>query len=442
MSATARLEARRSGAALLAAGLLLSTISVAWWHATPAESEELFSYQLRATARGYKMSYDDPTGMEVMEGNVPETRAQLDTGPVGLGLASLAWPGPLAANMGTLIVGLNPDAPPEFQQLDYPVRAEARTGQDPPTTTYDNVPGTSLSATATDKNVEALASVQNASGDDESFGPTDARSAVALSEEGGTAESASVVQRISLAGGVIAIESVQSSASATTDGTAADGTSSTTVNGLTIAGQPARVDENGVTIGDANQPLNAVANQLAEQAFAEAGIEMIVSAPAKEVEGASARVRAGSLIILWDWEGGKKGVAIGGAEASVTGAPGFDSDLDVDLDGDFGGDFGAGDFGGDGGSFDIGGEGSFGDAGSFDTDQLPLADDSGLGPTSEQELVLGGTPAVSIGGTPVGLGQVALGFTAAGLLAVGMRRLSRSVLTESAGSTCPLAGEA
>jgi hypothetical protein len=241
---------------------------------------------------------------------------------------------------------------------------------------------------------------------------------------------------------VIAIESVQSSASATTDGTAADGTSSTTVNGLTIAGQPARVDENGVTIGDANQPLNAVANQLAEQAFAEAGIEMIVSAPAKEVEGASARVRAGSLIILWDWEGGKKGVAIGGAEASVTGAPGFDSDLDVDLDGDFGGDFGAGDFGGDGGSFDIGGEGSFDDAGSFDTEQPPLADDSGLGPTSEQELVLGGTPAVSIGGTPVGLGQVALGFTAAGLLAVGMRRLSRSVLTESAGSTCPLAGEA
>jgi hypothetical protein len=56
-------------------------------------------------------------------------------------------------------------------------------------------------------------------------------------------------------------------------------------------------------------------------------------------------------------------------------------------------------------------------------------------------VALGPVQNAASSGKPVKPGAILLGVLGAGLLAVGMRRLGDNVLTEQAGSTCPLDGE-
>lgn len=442
-TSTSPSRARRIGASVAAAGLLFMTGGLVAWQAPSATAAELFSFDLRGESSGYTFFNDDASGARQLEGGtIPKAQSNLQTGPVGIGLASLAWPGPLAANGGTLLLVLQPGCsapaptplcplPPEAKQLDYPVRAEARTGQDPPETTYDQVPGTSLKATATAEEVTADALVQDATAETGTFGPTQSHSASRLTDAGGAVEASSSVEDIDL-GGVITIESVRSTALATTDGATSDGKASTVVTGMTIGGQPATVGENGVTIGEQGQPANAVANQIAQQALADGGFEIYLSAPQKEVEGATASVTSGSLIITQTSESGTTGIIIGQAKASVTGAPGFDvggglvEPAPVDPGGFDSGSGGTG-------SFDTGAI----DTGSFDVPPAAPAEvpvDAGTGDQVAFQ------PAGVVGGRPVTTAAVILAILGAGLFAIGMRRLSAGVLAgTTAAAVCPLA---
>ena len=314
---------RRSGGALVAAGALAAVASIGGFTASRANAATaLTSYTLSAGARGFQSYEADPvTGARNGEGEVPETQAQLD-GPIGYGLASLAWPGPLASNAGTLALVLQPTLPPESTAANYPVRAEARSGQNPPTTEYNSVPGTKLTSTATADLVSADGSVQNTTGDPGTFGPTSAHSLVAVVGLRATAGASSKAQDVALAAGVVKIGSVVSSAAATTDGITADGTGLTTVSGMSIAGQPVTVDEKGFHVGSASQPANAIANQIVQQAVSKGGIVIVLSAPTKEVDGPKAVINAGSLIVSWTTSGSIVTTILGGAEASVTGAQG------------------------------------------------------------------------------------------------------------------------
>src|SRR5205823_13950599 len=113
------------------------------------------------------------------------------------------------------------------------------------------------------------------------------------------AESSSLVEDISI-GDVVKIKSVASSASATTDGVKASGTAATTVSGMTIAGQTATIDDQGLHIGAQGQPANAIANQIAAQALSKSGMQIVLSAPTKEVNGGAASMTAGSLVVAWN----------------------------------------------------------------------------------------------------------------------------------------------
>jgi hypothetical protein len=310
---------RRATFAVLAAVLACAAATATGWRARPARAAgTLYSYGLNAEAKGFQVFEDDPTASgHQAEGEVPLATASLNTGPVGYGLATVAWPGPLAANAGSLILVASNQAPPQVAALNDPVRAEARTGQNPPTTTYNNVPGTSLTATAKSDLVSADASVVNALASSGTFGPARAFGKTALVGGTGTAEASNIVNDISLAGGAVTIKSVSSSASAKTDGAKGSGKTSNAIVGLSIGGQPATIDEQGVH----------AANVAAQQTLSQAGIDIVLSAPTKEVKGSTATFTAGSLVVAWKTDSSVVGAVLGGAQASAAGTPGLDDTL-------------------------------------------------------------------------------------------------------------------
>lgn len=399
-------------------------------------TDTLAFFQIDAAASGWGFT-EQYSGYG--EGYVPRSASSLTTGPIGYGLSSVAWPGAAGGNVGTLILGLNPSAPPQSKQLDYPVRAEARTGQDPPTTTNDSYPGVSMASTATADLVESAANVQSTESPAGTFGTTRSAAKSTLSGTTALAESIGEVHDVALAGGQIKIESVVTTASAQTDGVNGQAVGGTTVTGMTIGGQPATVDENGVRIGPASGPANDVVNQIAQQTIKNAGIEFVVSKPTVEVQGSSAKYTAGSLRITWSTPNGAMTVIFGGATAAVDGSVGSNALLE-DLT-----------------SFDD----------SFLTEDAPLTDDSftpapadvaapiGDSFTSSQPLASPATtaaprgvlrpqaqafPAEPVVAVTKGLSAplVLMALGTAGLMALGMRRLSSNVLAEGGGVGCPL----
>jgi hypothetical protein len=423
-----RRRSRKVGAALLAAGLL--SAAGAAWQAIPASADSsLLSFELTATSHGAATILPSGDSGTMVGGFVPEAEASLATGPIGLGLASIAWPGPTAANGGTLLAVLVPGAPPQASSLNYPLRAESRTGETPATKTFDG-PGFSLRSTSLPNLVESDAHVESATSGLLSLGAVTTLSRTSTTDGGGLSEANSTTQDISIAD-VLKIQSVTSTATAKTTGDSGTGDAKTIVSGVTVGGQPATIDEQGLHLADQNgTPIGAVANQIARQALSSAGITVTVTAPTKKIEGGTVDTTAGVLVIDWKTSGGEFSATFGGSSASAQSSPGV---------GDLTGDLGAG---GLGAGTDLGAtpvdSGSLGDLGSTPVD-TGTAPSTGTGSGAQ---ALGPTRNVAATGKPIKPGAIILGVLAAGLLAVGMRRLGDDVLAEQAGTTCPLDGDA
>jgi hypothetical protein len=431
--AAPRPRRRAGGAVIVVIGVLCGVVAFNGWRATPARAAELFSFDFHSGARGARFfMIDSKNGNQ--EGAVPEASANLASGPVGYGLAAAAWPGPLAANAGSLILVLQPTAPSQVNMLNDPIRAEARTGQNPSTTKYDSVPGVVMTATAKSDVVEADANVQNLTGDTSTFGPMHVHSSTTNTGSTGKAGATSLVQDVNIGAGVVKIQSVSSTATATTDGLKADGTAATTVNGMTISGTPATIDENGLHIGDQSQPLNKAVNDAAQQALSQAGISIVLSAPNKSVKDGGADVQAGSLIVTWVTGGDNPTFiwTLGGAQASVAAAPAPDETASV-SDGTSGGAAG-------------GSIGSVADTSAAGISPGGLGIASGVaGSGSPTGVATSGgandaafTPAAAIGGQPTRAGWVILGVLAAVLVGLGLRRLTDDLLADRTATVCPL----
>lgn len=421
-------RSRRVGAALVAAGVLSGAGALAAFLAPSAGAVVLFSFDLRSYATGYNFYSQNAkdAALDNPGSGVPMVQSQLQSGPVGYGLSTVAWPGPLAANGGTLLLVVQPSTPPAVaNEANYPLRAESRTGQNPPESHNSDVAGTDLTTTATNDAVTADAVINKAAGIPGTFGPTTAHSGTKTGDDGGLAEATSFVQDINIGDGVIKIESVRSSATARTDGSTATGDAKTVVNGMTIGGQPAYIDQDGVRIGTQGQPANAVVNQIAQQALSSSGFKIAVSTPQKEINGAAATVTAGTLVISQGEGDTLSTISFGGASASVTGQGGDSSSL-------LGGDL----TGGSTGDVTGGGTASLGDLGS--AGNLPSGGGAGAGGGGNAQAV-GGLQPIASRGKPIKAGSIILGALGAGLLALGMKRLSDDVLAEQVQQmTCTL----
>jgi hypothetical protein len=259
----------------------------------------LLGYTLSAQSSGLQVIEDRPDATTHPEGDgeVPQSVATLVSGPVGYALSSIAWPGALAGNAGSLLVLAGVPLPPDVAAaLNDPVRAETRTGGQSDVRN-DEVNGASMHASVVPGKVVADATVDGGEqGRTAGLGSTATKSVVTLATSDATTTADSTAKDLSLAAGVVTIGSVVSHATAKTDGRTATASGTTVVNDLRVAGIPVTVDEHGVTVGPQSSPVDAAA---VEQAMQQLGMTLLLSKPSTTRSGGSVSYDAGSLIMVW-----------------------------------------------------------------------------------------------------------------------------------------------
>lgn len=434
-----------TGALLLAGAGLGAALSPASAAETPGA--ELGSYSLSASAPAVQVREDDggncaasASGTGGCEAVIPETVATLSNGPIGFALSSVVWPGTLAGNAGTLLVVLGGDqVPPGATALNSPVRAEARTGDEP--VTNSTYPGTTMKASAKAYDVTASAEVANSAATGAgTFGNTTSTSHTFVTgPKTATAEAMSTVGDVELAGGAVKIGAVTSTAKAVTDGATTKVGGTTTTSGMTIGGVPVTIDQDGVNVAGTSAPLGQTASGAVNTVVKNLGMTVTLSEPTTTSADGTTTYNAGSLIFTFVQQGNANTVVLGGSSVTVAAAPALSFDL---------GDTSAAE--------------PFAPAPAPPEPLVPAADpvvDAAPEPVSEAPVELTpvqdepataavpeqATPVQAVGvrqslplfgGIPVLL--VLAGLAGVGFLAAGLRRLPDHVLEQTATTTCPL----
>lgn len=251
------------------------------------------------------------------------------------------WPGSAAGNLGALIdvaSGGNHD------YLNDPVRAEVNQGSNPPTQTNGSQGGPTMYASVQPEQTdarEARATTDAGAIDGTVFKIGASKSEAKIVLTGGTLKlsASSSASGIDLAGGAVHIGSFTASAeSESKDGAAPKNTfTAPTVKDMTIGGQPAYIDGNGIHPGKPGQPADPAAATLLNTALQQAGMSIYLSAPHEVTVGGTNYAYAGSLVFYWAPPGdsGKDSftMALGGAAVAttVTAGPGIVDDVVTDV---------------------------------------------------------------------------------------------------------------
>jgi hypothetical protein len=222
--------------------------------AAATTGEDLFgAYSLDARGLGVQATYELvgllPGGSKVLDLTVPETVARFGSGPTGYGLASIAYPGGLIVNLGSLLAQTGADA---SQIPDYPIKAEAFYPTGPTESSQSVAAGADERVTSGDLGVEAIGT----------FPAIDAppaikvgsiRSASRSSIEDGKAVARSRVElgNIAILGGVVTIDSLVTDVVAAHDGTAGAADGGTQATGVKFLGLAANLTEDGLVLAEA-----------------------------------------------------------------------------------------------------------------------------------------------------------------------------------------------
>lgn len=324
-------------------------------HAVDTSGQGFQSLALSALAGGLQVNADGLTNLPAgsAAASIPVASAQLSRSS-SHALASLAWPGALAANVGSLLYLLGPSpclpgddpvlhkpvpvvggtcdevAPvpqpvlDNYHYLNTPLRAEA---QNPSSTHAEQgTSGASMIANAVADKASAESHIGGGTTiNGLSFGTISATSEVrATGSSAAASQTVSTVQDLSVAGGVLTISSVMSSAAATTAGTTSTASGGTILSGMAVNGLPITVDGTGVhTVGhdvDTSQATAAITTALASQ-----GLRLYVTSDTRQVRGGIAEYHAGSLVIVWDVDRSGRNddivLVIGGADARAAATP-------------------------------------------------------------------------------------------------------------------------
>jgi hypothetical protein len=188
-----------------------------------------------------------------------------------------------------------------------------------------------MSATAKDDFVAATTEIaQSQQSQAGNFNNTTSHTQVAVTgPTTAIAEAYSHADDISLAGGVVTIGSVTSTAKGTTDGVKASATGHTVVKDMKIAGVPVTVDEHGVTVNGNNTPLNKIATDTVNTAISQAGMTIAVSLPSGKPDRGNIVYNAGSLVFAWTTPGGSFMAILGGATVNLAAVQGSGFSLNL-----------------------------------------------------------------------------------------------------------------
>lgn len=301
---------------LLLLPVLVAALSVPAAPAHAAEPGSGFaSYGLVANAPGLAVEglYRD------VAVTVPETTSTLSTGGVGASLATVAWPGPIVGNLGTTMLVVSDQAPPQVTALNDPVRAEARSGGTQHAT-YTSLPGTTLTAAATNDTVTASSQTGSTSLPVGVVGTVSGATRTAFTGTTQAVGSATgLVQDLSLAGGAIKIGSVTSKATATDDGVRVTGSGSTVVSGMTVGGIPVSVDDQGLHVAGTSAPL---ATQALTDAVKALGLTAVLTQPRVTKSAGTVTVNAGALVLVYSQGASSYALTLGRAAVGLAASRG------------------------------------------------------------------------------------------------------------------------
>jgi hypothetical protein len=299
--------------------------------------EQLFgAYQLEARGSGVQAKYEIPGllpgSAPVLDATVPETLARFSSGPTGYGLASLAFPGPLIAGLGSLVSQTGGDG---SQIPPYPIMAEAFFPSGPTETDTSYGPAVQKVVTG-DLGVQVNASFPPIAG--APLVDVDAISSAtrtAIEGELATSRTRVVLGGIDILGGVIHIDSLVTDMVAVHDGETGSTNGGTTATGVRFLGLAAKLDEHGLTLekgpavegpgaplggvlgdlagplAELTAPVQELLTQVLEQAvpqlddlLAAAGIELQLLGPeeVQDESGAASRISSG-LSLTFTYEG-------------------------------------------------------------------------------------------------------------------------------------------
>ncbi|MGH9188403.1 MAG: choice-of-anchor P family protein, partial [Acidimicrobiales bacterium] len=212
-------------------------------------------FKLAARGAGMSLAYDSPglisgAPSPLIQVGLPEASSNMSSGPSGYALASLAYPGPLLADLASVLgqAGYDVDIPA------YPVRTQAFYPSGP-TEENQSVGAGQMVSTTTETGSNALAVYGGAEL------PALLRVGAVTSATDTHVEQGQVVSRtrVELAGvellaGVVRIESIVTDIVAAGNGTDAATDGATTVGGVTVLGLPATLDAAGLHLGTAPGP--------------------------------------------------------------------------------------------------------------------------------------------------------------------------------------------
>jgi hypothetical protein len=242
-----------------------------------------------------------PTG----EFDISHTEVSLKSGPVSYALGSVAWPGQVVAALpsflqGVLVTQSGQSFTLPFNVPNYPVRAESFYPQGP--TKANTQAGTIvMDSAAQPQNADASASI-NSFGIPllGSVGTQSSTSSSGFDEQGAVSMVRAAANDVSVAGGLIQIQSVVSTATARSDGLKGTVAGTTTVVGATVGGHPVTIDSSGVHV-EGQGTATAAFQQAVNGALKSAGISIGLASPQDTLAGAAAaRTLPGLYITVSD----------------------------------------------------------------------------------------------------------------------------------------------
>jgi hypothetical protein len=393
-------------------------------------------YALSATAAASRQIFRPENNIipaeNLLDLSIPFSVAQLTQGS-GRAVGSTVWPGDTLATACRAEESI--PCYPFYAESFYPQGpADAKPAQE--------IAGTTMSAHSEEQESVGKGEVTPVGASGEQIGASMSTSTASIKTGVAIAESVSRASDIILGAGAIRIESVVSTAKATSDGSAADAVGSTKVQGFTVAGFPVAVTTDGVSIaGQVNvpNPLGQVIDPV-NAALEALGVKITLSNPIVTKDGGKAEVIAGGLIMSFDNAlvvenippevkanfpidpQGKLTLVFGQASASADASPGFGEDLAIE---------------------DVAPVAEITDTGTGDLsagDTVAVATDVSSAPVAapaDSGATVRGTRAAAITTSAVGLGLVLLALAGAILGAVGLRKLGTGMFEPISVTACP-----
>jgi hypothetical protein len=283
-------------------------------------SSLLGGYQTSSTGSGITWSYEQPNlpvpATPTFELNLGYSTTTYNAGPVTQALASTLWPGQVAANAGgqltTLLRPYFGNATPNINLPPWPFQATSSypPGPSTPSTASQDSPGVSMESASDQSAGTATSSFGTSSGGSNSYAlPSGFISVQSLgssvlstvTQDGkAVAQATSEVHGVSIAGGIVTIGQVTSTATSSSDGNQGAVTGTSTVNQVTVAGQPVTLDSSGIHAAGAGVPILGSLLPNAGNALKKAGISITLTNPTDTVQGPSAQRQLDGVQITID----------------------------------------------------------------------------------------------------------------------------------------------